>query len=112
MDISLPVEIVTTATPLGAKKGPKKTAKKKTTKKAKATKVAESTRGRVPLFGAERITKALAGFKTTAELSKILKVTKVTAQNYVNRLRKNRKVETKKVRQGDRGPLAIAYRVG
>lgn len=71
----------------------------------------KKTAGRKPRYTDERIAKALTDYKTVARLATNLKVTKVTAQSYVNRLSKGRKVQTKKVRQGDRGPLAVAYKV-
>lgn len=92
-----------------AKKATKK-AVKAVKKAAKATKKAEKKSRRA--FSDADVAKLLGGFKTVRELAKLLKVTTPAAQNYVNALKDVRKVETKEVRQGLRGPLAIAYRVG
>lgn len=95
----------------GKKIGKKVKAAKKAVKKAlKTAKKAEKKSRRA--FSDADVAKLLAGFKTVRELAKLLKVTTPAAQNYVNALKGVRKVETKEVRQGLRGPLAIAYRVG
>lgn len=99
-----------------AKKSIKKATKKmkkavKAVKKAaKAAKKAEKKSRRA--FSNAEVAKLLGGFKTIKELAKKLKVTTPAAQNYVNALKGIHKIETKEVRQGLRGPLAIAYRVG
>ncbi len=59
----------------------------------------------------DQIVARLSDFKTITQLAKILRVAKPTADNYVRQLCKTRKVQKKKIRQGDRGPMAIAYRV-
>lgn len=92
-----------------AKKSAKK-AVKAVKKAAKATKKAEKKSRRA--FSDAEVAKKLGAFKTIKELAKLLKVTTPAAQNYVNALKDTRKVETKEVRQGLRGPLAIAYKVG
>ena len=61
-------------------------------------------------FGNEAIAKKPSGFKTVTQLATALNVSNPTAANYINRLNKTRKVESKEVRQGKRGPLAVAYR--
>lgn len=103
---------------IGKKIGKKVKAAKKAVKKAlkaskkavKATKKAEKKSRRA--FSDADVSKLLAGWKTVREVAKLLKVTTPAAQNYVNALKGVRKVATKEVRQGLRGPLAIAYRVG
>lgn len=102
------------------KKAKKKAAKKaakaikktvKSTKKAiKAAKKAEKKSRRA--FSDADVAKHLSKLTTVRQLAKQLKVTVPAAQNYLNALKGVRKVETKEVRQGKRGPLAIAYRVG
>lgn len=92
-----------------AKKAVKK-ALKASKKAVKATKKAEKKSRRA--FSDADVSKLLGSFKTVRELAKLLKVTTPAAQNYVNALKGARKVETKEVRQGLRGPLAIAYRIG
>lgn len=87
--------------PLKAKKA------KKVAKKVKAVKKASRR-----AFSDSDVSKKLSGFTTVRQLSKALKVTLPAAQNYINALKKVRKVESKEVRQGKRGPLAVAFRVG
>lgn len=93
-----------------AKKANKKTAKKMLKKAVNAAKKAEKKSRRA--FSNAQVAKLLGGFKTIKELAKKLKITTPAAQNYVNALKILHKIETKEVRQGLRGPLAIAYRVG
>ncbi len=59
----------------------------------------------------EQVAARLTTFRTITQLATILRVEKPTADNYVRQLKKVRKLETKQVRQGERGPKAIAYKV-
>jgi response regulator of citrate/malate metabolism len=81
-------------------------------KKVKIPKAPKKTRGVSPLYGNEAVTKALTGdYKTAVQLATDLNVTKTTAQVYLKKLGKTRKIETKMIRQGKRGPLAIGFRI-
>lgn len=82
-------------------------------KKQKAKKEAKKpAKTSSPIHGNEAVTKALSGdYKTAVQLAADLKVTKTTAQIYLKKLGKTRKIETKMVRQGKRGPLAIGFRI-
>lgn len=92
-----------------AKKAIKKMKKaEKKAGKAKKDAIKKSRRA----FSDSDVAKVLAAWKTVRELAKLFKITTPAAQNYVNALKGVRKVETKEVRQGLRGPLAVAYRVG
>lgn len=89
----------------------KKSSKKKSGKKASKVAVKKAPLGS-PLHSTETVAKAMKGeFKTAVQLATELKVTKTTAQVYLKKLGKARKLETKMVRQGKRGPLAIGFRV-
>ncbi len=109
-------KVTTAVTPITTTKA-KTYRKPKTFKGARAKPAAPKTtavaksRGVSASFTTEDVAKKLGEFKTVTQLAKELKVTKPTAANYVHRLQKARKVETKDMRQGKRGPLAIAYRV-
>lgn len=107
------IEITKVTTQTTAPKAKTKTPKaKKSTMKTKApAKVTKAPRGQEPLFSLNSVAKRLAKFKTIHALAKELNVTKPTAINYVHKLMATRKVETQNVRQGIRGPQAIAYRV-
>lgn len=98
-----------TTTPKTKTKTPK--AKKSTMKTKAPEKTSPPPKGQEPLFSIDAVAKRLAKFKTITALAKELKVTKPTAINYVHKLMTIRKVETQNVRQGIRGPQAIAYRV-
>lgn len=88
-------------------KKPSKKSSKKTSKKTPAKPKQGS-----PLHSTETVAKVLKGeFKTAVQLATELKVTKTTAQIYIKKLGKARKLETKMMRQGKRGPLAIGFRV-
>lgn len=64
-----------------------------------------------PLYGTEAVLKALATPKTAVQLAEALGITKTTAQVYLKKLIKARKLKSKLVRQGKRGPKAIAFEV-
>jgi response regulator of citrate/malate metabolism len=88
-----------------------KTAKKTKSKKTKKPAEKKAPTGS-PLHSTETVAKVLKGeFKTAVQLATELKVTKTTAQVYIKKLGKARKLETKMMRQGKRGPLAIGFRV-
>jgi len=96
------------------KKNAKKTknkAAKKTAKKAAPLAKKTEKKGS-PLHGNEAVAKVLSGdFVTAVQLADKLEVTKTTAQIYIKKLAKTKKIETSKVRQGKRGPLAIGFKV-
>lgn len=85
-----------------------KRALKAVKKAAKAVKKAEKKSKRA--YSDAEVAKELSGFTTKRQLAKALKVTVPAAQNYIEALKKVRKLETKEIRQGKRGPLALAYR--
>jgi Fic family protein len=64
-----------------------------------------------PLYSNDQLVKALADFITVRQLADKLKVTLPTARTYLNKLGKLRKIETKSIRQGARGPLSVAFRI-
>jgi predicted ArsR family transcriptional regulator len=84
------------------------------TKKTKKPKTPAAPKGTSsPMHSTETVIKALSGkdFTTAVQLAAELKVTKTTAQVYLKKLGKARKIETKLVRQGLRGPKAIGFRI-
>lgn len=86
--------------------------KRKTMKGARAKAQVETKKGVAPLFTNAEVAKRLFTFKTVRELATALKVTPPAALNYVNKLKEDMyKLDRKTVRQGDRGPLATAYKV-
>lgn len=66
-----------------------------------------------PHHSNEEIAKVLSGqeYVTSVQLAARFGLTKTTAQVYLKRLAKTRKIETKLVRQGLRGPKAIGFRI-
>jgi hypothetical protein len=84
---------------------------KKSSKKPAETK-APAPKATGPKHSEKEIIAALSGdYVTAVQLGVALNVTKTTAQIYLKRLGKSRKLETKAVRQGLRGPKAIGFKV-
>lgn len=100
-----PVKVVTKAK---AKKAAKAKTKKVAVVKAKETAKPKARRARYEL---KTVASNLEAWKTSRQLAKALHITPPAALNYLNQLKESRKVETKQIRQGLRGPLATAYRV-